>query len=135
MSASVLIVDGDEFILFKNKDGLYSDCGGSVEKGETYEETASRELWEETCYTLYVPAEKIKKLSYFENGKHRVYILRYHFDRKQYKKNLLKYCHYIQNPDVFCETYDIIGYKPGMRHNVPLRYPEEIEFIYNSLFI
>ena len=41
-----------EYSKSKNKKGLWSDFGGSREKGETYEETAIREGHEESNYIL-----------------------------------------------------------------------------------
>lgn len=54
--SSVLIVKDDKFLLVNAKvgapKGLWNNPGGHVDKGETYEECAKREAFEETGYTV-----------------------------------------------------------------------------------
>lgn len=48
-SAGVFVYRDGKLLLQRRRDnGLWADHGGSIEPGETVEETARRELWEET---------------------------------------------------------------------------------------
>jgi ADP-ribose pyrophosphatase YjhB (NUDIX family) len=46
---AVCFVDSENLVLFKHIDGYYSLPGGSIEDGEKFEETLSREVMEESA--------------------------------------------------------------------------------------
>ena len=54
-----------EYSKNKTKKGLWSDFGGSREKGETYEETAIREGHEESNYILGSKKDIILKVLHY----------------------------------------------------------------------
>ena len=69
VGSGVLLYKGGKILLQKRRDsGLWADHGGCVEIGETLEETARRELFEETGLTA-------KKLEFFNvySGKEMLY--------------------------------------------------------------
>lgn len=78
--ASVLVYDKDKFLLIKRGKepytGHWSLPGGSQEAGETLEETAKRELKEETDLTVAdLKFSKIRdRITYDDEG-----VLKYHF--------------------------------------------------------
>ena len=86
-----------EYIKSKEDPGLWSDFGGSKEKGETYKETAIREGWEESSGILG-SKKSIKKLvetktlkSFTLRG-YKTYIVLINYNKnlpKKFRKNFL----------------------------------------------
>ena len=51
-SMRCVVIDGDQVVLCQNANGAHVVPGGRREVGETWEETARREVWEETGFRL-----------------------------------------------------------------------------------
>lgn len=74
VSAAVLIARGDEVLLMRRSDnGLWGYHGGAVEPGETVEEAARRELYEESGLTagkmrLFAVSSGPSQHVYYPNG-------------------------------------------------------------------
>src|SRR5438105_1053445 len=86
--AGVLLVSPDQngvvtLVLVKENDrkrkGMYNDCGGSIKSPhEKLSEVASRELLEETNYTVNISSLYLQKCRYVDLGdfhKYRCYIV------------------------------------------------------------
>ncbi|MDD5178284.1 MAG: NUDIX domain-containing protein [Candidatus Nanoarchaeia archaeon] len=119
--ASVILVDKNKILLiycFKNNKGYYVFPGGEVEKNETPQEAAVRELKEETNINV-----KLDNLfCYFEDNFHKGY----YFLAKSFKKNKLR----INGPESEVNPEEKV-YKPVWIQLSKLKeitlFPEEIK--------
>lgn len=111
----VIIIDKRDGKILVGKNTLkhrYEYFGGGVEAGENYTEAASRELYEETAGTIYIPATIFTKLDVIKSNNCRVYILpldqvptNKHFlqCRNVYKKQ--KLLHYLEMIEI--QKFDV----------------------------
>jgi len=79
LNVYVVLFNGDRILVLKRKDGLWEFPGGGVDWGEHPEDSAVRELQEETGITVQKPLRYlgITSATYKkgENDKHSVYIV------------------------------------------------------------
>jgi len=117
----ILYNDKPYFILFSCGKGVITDAGGTIEYNDSIEQTALRELFEESCGIININENDLKKKSvYFDiinNNKNNEFykkLYRIYFiligninlsDLLHYYVNLKKFKKFDRNP--FTETYGI----------------------------
>ena len=91
--------------------GLWSDFGGSKEKGESYKETAIREGWEESSGILGSKKTienliKYKTLRYVTTGGYRTYVVLIDYDKMLPKKFRTKFLNILEKKPGLVTKHD-----------------------------
>ena len=90
VSGPVIIEDGKLLVIKDNKDNFYKIPGGTVEKGETPEETCIREFLEETNGKIEI-IKPLNPLALWENpktGEEMCIVLMHYLDKLKNKKEI-----------------------------------------------